>query len=181
MFQVWWRLAGIGWTRQCFKIVYILSFCFSLALFQFSVFSALHQIRFNKYNGINQTFRAKWTDLHLTIMAWCIIDSSRGSAVLGDLSWRSLLKTDIFWERRQWTGGERVRWLTGWQNHPIPSIVPQSRVQLHPRLTLGRTRPTLRQMNFGRFVGLGYHITTQILPARSGLQWRVEMNCRYQN
>ena len=87
----------------------------------------------------------------------------------------SLLKTDICGQRRQWTGGGWVRWLTGWQNHPIPGFVPQSRVQLHPRLTLGKPRPTLRQMNFGRFVGLGYNITTQILPARSGPQWRLEM------
>ena len=72
----------------------------------------------------------------------------------------SLLKTDICGQRRQWTGGGWVRWLTGWQNHPIPGFVPQSRVQLHPRLTLGKPRPTLRQMNFGRFVGLGYNITT---------------------
>ena len=89
-------------------------------------------------------------------------------------NWYLRAETTMNW----WRGGRVTDRVTesshSWLCPTITGSIASS------RLTLGKPRPTLRQMNFGRFVGLGYNITTQILPARSGPQWRLEMNCRYQ-
>ena len=65
----------------------------------------------------------------------------------GGLSWVicheedhcSLLKTDICGLRWQWTGGGRVRWLTGWQNHPIPPYCPTIRGSIASSPHTGQT------------------------------------------
>ena len=51
----------------------------------------------------------------------------------------SLLKTDICGLRWQWTGGGRVKWLTGWQNHPIPPYCPTIRGSIASSPHTGQT------------------------------------------